>query len=172
MIHCFKLMNYRNVTKIDEGFRVSREEIGSRASTMSSTFIPLGVPKRVEVKSREREPLGYKWDSELKSFVEVEDKKASQAPIPADPIPADNVAQCNITPDSPVSLVSPPIIEKKKPRRKYPCPVCDAPWNGRDVVQCDRCRRWHHYTCVKFKVTKKSNSSKWFCPKCKSKSTL
>ena len=42
---------------------------------------------------------------------------------------------------------------------------CRLPDSGDDMVKCERCHEWYHYTCVGFELGKKI-SGLWLCKQC------
>ncbi|XP_055527219.1 uncharacterized protein LOC129719835 [Wyeomyia smithii] len=44
------------------------------------------------------------------------------------------------------------------------CALCAQPDEHDDMVACDSCHLWHHYSCVK--VTASVQDRKWHCPSC------
>lgn len=50
------------------------------------------------------------------------------------------------------------------------CPVCSVAYveNGPDMVACDTCDRWFHWSCVGILIPPPDNAS-WYCNECKKK---
>lgn len=56
----------------------------------------------------------------------------------------------------------------KKKELKSSCAQCDEPDEGQ-MILCDWCERWYHFSCVKMKSSPKSEL--WKCPRCMNKDT-
>lgn len=59
------------------------------------------------------------------------------------------------------------MVGKKKQRSKkvvYECEICHGT-QDEPVVACDKCDKWHHFTCVGIDSIGKGEA--WFCKKCK-----
>ena len=44
--------------------------------------------------------------------------------------------------------------------------LCRRPWQGRFMIQCDRCDEWYHGTCVNVTPSEALNIDQYECPKC------
>ncbi|XP_072027925.1 uncharacterized protein [Amphiura filiformis] len=44
------------------------------------------------------------------------------------------------------------------------CPVCKLPEDGRDMVGCDACDTWYHWSCVG--IEEEPIEDKWYCIQC------
>ncbi|KAI8336818.1 transcription factor S-II, central domain-containing protein [Chlamydoabsidia padenii] len=64
--------------------------------------------------------------------------------------------------------VSPPPAPptKKKRGKKLYC-VCQQPYDGQPMVQCDGCKQWFHCSCVNLNADEMENVD-WICDQCKS----
>lgn len=47
---------------------------------------------------------------------------------------------------------------------QHNCALCTNPDEYDDMVACDSCQLWHHYTCVK--VSASVRDREWYCPTC------
>ncbi|KAI9273698.1 hypothetical protein BY458DRAFT_507924 [Sporodiniella umbellata] len=53
-----------------------------------------------------------------------------------------------------------------KPKKLY-C-ICQQPYNGKPMVQCDQCEDWFHCACVHFDPEEQEDVD-WICDGCKGK---
>lgn len=47
----------------------------------------------------------------------------------------------------------------------YKCAGCDRPDTADDIVQCDKCTAWWHFSCAKVDASV-ANRTNWICVKC------
>lgn len=47
----------------------------------------------------------------------------------------------------------------------YTCAGCDRPDTADDIVQCDKCTAWWHFSCAKVDASVADHSN-WICTKC------
>ncbi|CAK5073122.1 unnamed protein product [Meloidogyne enterolobii] len=61
-------------------------------------------------------------------------------------------------------------LEEDQEEDVWICPVCSVAYveNGPDMVACDTCDRWFHWSCVGILIPPPDNAS-WYCNECKKK---
>uniref|UniRef100_A0A914DKY6 PHD-type domain-containing protein n=1 Tax=Acrobeloides nanus TaxID=290746 RepID=A0A914DKY6_9BILA len=63
------------------------------------------------------------------------------------------------------SLQIPDEDQGKEDTKYWACPICSDVWEeGKNMVECDMCKYWHHWECVNYKEDPTSDS--WICKKC------
>ncbi|KAI7899337.1 uncharacterized protein BX663DRAFT_521358 [Cokeromyces recurvatus] len=55
--------------------------------------------------------------------------------------------------------------KKKRTRAKKVYCICKQPYNGKPMVQCDRCQEWFHCACVGFDPDNEEDID-WICKSC------
>ncbi|KAG1456129.1 hypothetical protein G6F56_006904 [Rhizopus delemar] len=56
--------------------------------------------------------------------------------------------------------------KKSSTKKKLYC-VCQQPYNGKPMVQCDHCEDWFHCACVNFDPDEQEDDMDWICDGCK-----
>ncbi|KAI8067711.1 uncharacterized protein B0P05DRAFT_573764 [Gilbertella persicaria] len=88
-------------------------------------------------------------DSLIKQPVIQEEKRITRSKTAAKP---------PLTPPSPK--------KKKKTRAKKLYCICQQPYDGKPMVQCDKCEEWFHCTCVGFDPDSQEDID-WICQTCR-----
>lgn len=58
--------------------------------------------------------------------------------------------------------------KKRNTRAKKVYCICQQPYNGKPMVQCDRCEEWFHCACVGFNPdTEDEEDIDWICDSCR-----
>ncbi|ORY95327.1 transcription factor S-II, central domain-domain-containing protein [Syncephalastrum racemosum] len=58
---------------------------------------------------------------------------------------------------------------KKKARAKKLYCICQKPYDGEPMVQCDTCRDWYHCACLNLDADDVENMDSWLCNNCQEK---
>ncbi|KAG1324208.1 hypothetical protein G6F62_009228 [Rhizopus arrhizus] len=65
-----------------------------------------------------------------------------------------------------VPIVTTTYKKKKSSRPKKLYCICQQPYNGKPMVQCDHCEEWFHCVCVHFDPDLQDEDLDWICNKC------
>lgn len=74
----------------------------------------------------------------------------------------------NVNISSPTPEIGNPPAPKKKTEQNLNCGVCNTEGNTSNLVTCDECKKFYHFTCLDppLKKTPKRRGYSWHCADC------
>ncbi|KAI7889816.1 transcription factor S-II, central domain-containing protein [Mucor mucedo] len=110
------------------------------------------------------------WVSNQDSFITPDSllKQPTTAPaaVSITPVPVVEEKRVTRSRNAPSSVVVPKKKKKAARQKKLYC-ICQQPYSGKPMVQCDTCEEWFHCTCVGFDPDEQEDEDiDWVCQNC------